>query len=354
LIQSIYLRNFESHRSTKLQFGPGINIISGISNHGKSSIIRGLHWIRRNKPSGNSMVSFWNRDKKDSPIKPTFVQITLSNGNEIKRERSSGFNGYVINDSKLEAIGQGVPTEIETAFPIDDVNIQYQFDQPFLLSDSSADVARFFNKTIRLDLIDKVQSKAEALRRKTNQEITSSEELSKSLHNQIQTFDWLDIADSIVSKIESVENRLSKTQVVQNGLVKLLESFETANATKIKQESIAAYISNIEAIDLLIASISDQPKLLNALSQSNINVIKLQKEIKKLDSVSADSIVLEIDSIQARMNSFSDKKKKLISIFTEYQNELTIIQESEEEIVELKHLLPSICPACGNSIEEME
>jgi len=33
---------------------------------------------------------------------------------------------------------------------------------------------------------------------------------------------------------------------------------------------------------------------------------------------------------------------------------LTIIQESEEEIVELKHLLPSICPACGNSIEEME
>ena len=46
MIKSIELTNFESHKHSEFVFSPYINIITGQSNHGKSSIIRGLYWIK--------------------------------------------------------------------------------------------------------------------------------------------------------------------------------------------------------------------------------------------------------------------------------------------------------------------
>ena len=107
MIHSIRLKNFESHKNSVFEFSPYINIISGQSNHGKSSVIRSIYWIKDNKPSGSSMVSFWNRDKKGNPKQRTFAEIVAGEDEvAIRRERSPDLNGYEINDSsRLEAVG---------------------------------------------------------------------------------------------------------------------------------------------------------------------------------------------------------------------------------------------------------
>ena len=42
MIESIELRNFRSHGSTSLRFGPGTNVIVGVMGSGKSSAMDGL------------------------------------------------------------------------------------------------------------------------------------------------------------------------------------------------------------------------------------------------------------------------------------------------------------------------
>lgn len=299
------------------------------------------------------MVSFWNRDKKDNPNKPTYVSITLSNGTDIKRERSNGFNGYYIGDAKLEAIGQGIPQEIETAFNITDVNVQYQFDQPFLLSNSAADVARFFNKTIRLDLIDKVQSKAEALRRKTNQEISASEELSNQLYSQIQDLDWIDIAESLVTKVEVIEKRILESKTTVKTCTMLRDSYIQATENQQQSEFIYAHIVSVQEIDIIIEKINDNKTILESLIKSTIDVQKYSEIISNQESISSyENLVQQIDSIQEMIEVKAKRRINLLRLFNEYSETLAIIHEEEQTIQELQSLLPSTCPVCGNSIEK--
>ena len=42
MIKSVSIQNFEAHEDTTVHFGEGMNSIVGLSNSGKSSILRGL------------------------------------------------------------------------------------------------------------------------------------------------------------------------------------------------------------------------------------------------------------------------------------------------------------------------
>ena len=42
MIKSVSIQNFEAHEDTTVQFGDGMNSIVGLSNSGKSAIIRAL------------------------------------------------------------------------------------------------------------------------------------------------------------------------------------------------------------------------------------------------------------------------------------------------------------------------
>jgi exonuclease SbcC len=55
-IKKLSLRNFQSHRETDLEFSPGLNIIVGPSDQGKSAIIRALRWLFYNEPRGTGFI----------------------------------------------------------------------------------------------------------------------------------------------------------------------------------------------------------------------------------------------------------------------------------------------------------
>ena len=64
MIDKISIKNFQSHPNTELELDPGINVITGSSDNGKTSIFRALYWIIYNRPSGNSFISNWIKDEK--------------------------------------------------------------------------------------------------------------------------------------------------------------------------------------------------------------------------------------------------------------------------------------------------
>lgn len=164
MIESIKIKNFQSHKASQLKFHPQVNTIVGSSDSGKTAVMRALFWVIQNRPLGTAFFSHWATDKKGEQIEPTWANVII-NGVKIRRTRYKENNSYMVGAKSLEAMGKAVPEEIIQTFNLTEVNIQRQMDSPFLLSESAGEVARFFNRIIRLDIIDSFLSAAESKKR---------------------------------------------------------------------------------------------------------------------------------------------------------------------------------------------
>jgi len=58
------IQNFMSWEKEIFDLSPNVNIICGVSDKGKSAILKGLKWLKDNDPSGNEFASDWIKKKK--------------------------------------------------------------------------------------------------------------------------------------------------------------------------------------------------------------------------------------------------------------------------------------------------
>ena len=153
MIKIIALENFQSHAETRLDLAPGVNLVCGPSDSGKTAILRALRWLATNRPSGEEFRSHWGGDT-------TAVEIALYDGAEVRRFRSKGVNAYTtvpVGDGDghvFKAIGSDVPEPVVELLNLDPLSWQGQMDAPFLLSESPGEVARVLNEVADLDKID--------------------------------------------------------------------------------------------------------------------------------------------------------------------------------------------------------
>jgi exonuclease SbcC len=146
MIHSILITNFQSHKETELIFSPGVNIILGQSDSGKTAIFRALCWPTWNRPVGDEFRSDWGGETK--------IELRLDESRIIRSKDKE--NIYQIDDNEpLKAFGKDVPVEISKILNIDETNIQQQLDSPFLLTESPGEVAKHFNHIAHLEQIDK-------------------------------------------------------------------------------------------------------------------------------------------------------------------------------------------------------
>ena len=83
MIDSITLKNFQSHINTKLVFSKGINVIVGRSNSGKTACLRGINLVNSNRPLGTDFI---HHGAKESEITIEKTQ----NGKQLSVTRIRG------------------------------------------------------------------------------------------------------------------------------------------------------------------------------------------------------------------------------------------------------------------------
>ena len=105
-IARVELENFQSHKESSLALAPGVNVIIGPSDAGKSAIIRAVRWLITNRPLGDSFIR--------QGTKGSSIELGLDN-NSIIRCKGIKDNYYFINDydNYFRAFGSDVPEEIE-------------------------------------------------------------------------------------------------------------------------------------------------------------------------------------------------------------------------------------------------
>lgn len=146
----IHIKGIQSHLDTMIKFTPGLNVITGSTDVGKSTVMRAFLWTIKNKPSGDSLRN-WYLDEDDEISSEIGI-----NGQEVVKVRKNNSNFYLFGEHKFEALKTNVPSEIEEVFNLSDFNIQTQHNPYCLINDSPGERARKLNELVGLDVIDKL------------------------------------------------------------------------------------------------------------------------------------------------------------------------------------------------------
>ena len=144
ILKSIHIENFRSYKDVFIELHPGVNVIVGGNDSGKSNIRRAIELVVNNRPLGDDIFPlYWEGNP----------HVTLDIGNKlVGRFKSETENTYTLSGVKdpFRAFGKKVPEIIKKHLNISSLNMNSQWDNFFLLDQSPADVARFYNGLVNL------------------------------------------------------------------------------------------------------------------------------------------------------------------------------------------------------------
>lgn len=317
-LQSISLKNFRSWKNETVEFDPGVSIIIGENDNGKTNILRGINWAANNKPPGEDYRSHWGGD--------TSVVLKIED-KEVGRHRTDKDNFYTLTGYKepFKSFGQGVPETIKQFLNLSAINIAFQLDGPFLLGKSPSDVARYYNDIVNLDIIDRSLRNIRKTLSDENNELESKEKEKEKLTTQLKDFEWLDDAEKNIVSLEKQQEIIRKKDAEWSALSvlsKLLkEQQETLNKiTQItKHERQVLRFINIE----------------NKIKKKDTELQELKIFTEKLNSLEEKEAKIQaVLMFERKVNCLISLDRKIDTALTEY-NELTdfikAIKEYEEK-----------------------
>jgi exonuclease SbcC len=297
MISSISISNFQSHRSTKLDLHPGVNVIVGSSDVGKTAVIRALRWLVWNRPSGDTFRSTWGGDTK--------VVIELDKLVQIARSRGAT-NAYYLDNTQFSAIRTDVPLEVLAALNFDEINLQQQFDRPFLLDSTAGEVASHFNRVAHLDVIDRASRNVQSWLKKLGQSIDADKQRVAELQKDLSCFEGLEDLETRVEKLEKVT---SKVNDLTNNRLHL--------------EQLISHIIVTEQAIIQIGSL-----------------------------VKAGPAVNHVIELHAKKKIIGEKATALATVVSQTSNAERELVIAEEQVAKLSNefssSFPSICPLCGS------
>lgn len=348
MIDKLTLHNFQSHKNSELKFHNRINSMVGISDSGKSSIVRALYQARYNQGAIDPFVSKWTRDKKGNQKEQMNI-IIKKNDNILIRGKGKELNGYKLNDSTFEALGKsGLPEEVSNFFNTTEVNIQKQMDVPFLIGNKPSEIATFLNTIIDMSDIDLFLSAIDSKKRTVNKDIRRIQNELTITKRSKDSFHSLDDINRFIGRLELLEN---KHQIKSTSITDLKQTIEDYSnySTKVRSvgniDVIKANLTTIEDIENKLSSINIKKNNLSELIYS-YNEQNIILEIS-IDTATIKKQLSEIEKTELKINNIEIEIKELKKLKEDYINNKNYLEISITKIKELKNKLPDICPTCG-------
>ena len=239
----------------------------------------------------------------------THVRITTEEG-IVTRLKNNTEQGYVLKigdkvKSHFNAVRTDVPKEISDILNLNEINLQQQLDSPFLLTDSSGEVAKHFNKVAHLDQIDSGLKNVQSWLNEIARTITSDEQREQQLTDELKEFKDLD-------KFE-IE-------------VEILERQQTSMITMINQKrTLSTLIEELGEID---------------------QDIEEQEEILKAEPL-LNKILGWIEDRDDKENTRSKLRKQIEVILYTAEKQIAAENRSKRLQTEFNAVFPSTCPLCG-------
>lgn len=344
MIEYINIKNFQSHKNTKLVFDPGVNVIVGGTDSGKSAVLRALRWVIWNKPGGNSFRSNWGG--------VTQVEIGVDGKSIVRSKDKSEL--YKLDETEFKAFGTGkVPIEIDSflRMPVD--NFQQQLDGPFLLNLTPGEVAKHYNTIANLEQIDKARDSIQKEVNRINQTIKFNESEIEKENKLLEQFDDIPVIEKKLKKIERLNKKADK---INDWMTEIDESIYQHESISDIEKEAKLIIEGEESVNKCLELFKEQDQIeedynnlkydidkfkdLHTQSENAILLTCLEHPVNKLLAVNinAKRFNKEITDLNSLINTIQTTNKKV----KETGGKLTVLSDKFKEL--------KVCPFCDSKI----
>jgi len=251
VIQSITIKNRQSHDHTHLDLHEGVNLIVGSGDSGKSAILRSLFWPIYNT-AGDSQVSNWAKkigakSGKVALTDESSVTVTKPNGT-LTRFRNEKENGYTVNGETLKAVGIGVPDQVASFFNLSDVNIARQHSPYFLIDLPGGQVSAYLNRVVRLEEIDAYLSAAAGClkdaRAKHKEHLEAQEQDAKSL----EALAWVEGIQGRIDALDALHKELQAARGKRADLLHWINTVKASSLDLLKAQRVTALEAKLQEV----------------------------------------------------------------------------------------------------------
>jgi len=354
MLQRLRLFNFQSHQKTEFEFSPNVNVVTGASDSGKSTVIRGLQWVFDNRPPGDAIKNWYSQERDKIAVDIDFFELT-----SLRKERLKGKSRYVIGDEIFEAIKQDVPEEVSTLANLSECNIQSQHEPYFFLNDTPGEVARKLNDLVGLNIIDTIFRNLDSRIRRVSSDIRTSTSTITNLKEELESLAHVDaLYDEVVELEELVkkaEELGKETEVLKNlifhldqieiELATISYPFEAEEQTSTLLVEIKKFGESQKECDILTGLISsllvssDDLKVETDWLECEPLCVELFNLLKEQDEVANDCVELTrwVNKIRSDNKTLEYESKQVGVLFTNYIAKLRSVK---------------LCPICKSKITE--
>jgi len=317
-------KNWQKHFDLTLNFNKDINVITGLTDSGKSGIYRGLEWV-----CNFSNIS--ERDYRKEGTDETSVKIWLDNEFQVERIRTNSINRYILSkegteDKVFDSFGKEAPEDIAkvlgiSSIDIDNEHINLNFanqDQlNFLLDERYSDgfKAKLFNKLTGNEALDSLFKEMNKESLRFHREIkTTEEDLSKQ-------------EEELAEYSQKYKKLKKKLNLVKTKYEDILEKHKIYEHLKELSNKLKENKENLDFIKFKASKIK-------IISEQKIE--ELKEKTEKLKQI--QNIAYELESINDNIESIK-KQKNNIKVVEFNEKQLISCNETLDKLKKLNNLL---------------
>src|SRR5690625_1085404 len=347
-LKKVILNNFQSHKHTVVELDPGLNVIVGPSDSGKSAIIRGIKWALYNEPAGD----FFIREGESE----CSVTLIFADKTKLIRKRSRSKNIYELVKSdgekiRFEGFGTSVPEEIVEEIGItkiyldsdssNAINLGEQLEGPFLLSEKASVRASAIGRIVGVNIIDDALRVTIRDRTNASRFKRDLEERIESIEEELKEYDYLDGLSEKVSRAEKLINIIIDKRQTLHRLKKLSDMY---NRTKVSIKQLEKQLMKLKDLD---RAESLQLQLEN-LNKDRKYYTKQDQSLKENKlAIEKNQDLLEQLKFLEQVNKLHQKAFEVINLRTNIIQQSGRLKDTKGKIKETEELINKLSPLPG-------
>jgi hypothetical protein len=324
MIKRLKISDYMAHKETELELGPGVTVLIGPNNSGKSAVVEALRSVAQN-PAPQYVI----RHGASKAV----VRLELDSGDAIEWVRSKGNSVYRLfravqdgrgseEDPEVYAkFGRMPPEDIRSLLRLDlvetesgsvDIHIGNQRYPIFLLDQTGSQAASFFAASTEAEYLLRMQ---QALKTKTDRSRSKRKELLQEcadLERALELYLPLEDLDLVLSKTEELHatlEALQKDLPILNQTIEVLEETSFRHTGKIESSAVLQLLSPLpqlhetKGLELTLEDIRGLLLQLGAVGANAASLAPLSPPPELEETLRLDTLIWAWENSQSSLNS---------------------------------------------------
>jgi len=345
MIKALKIRNVQSHKKTNLRFSKGVNVILGSTDSGKSAIFRSIRFCAKNEPKGNLICSNWGGRTK---------VVLIPDETTVTRIKEKNTNTYLVHQKnaeklKLTAFGAKVPSEVETALNLSEINLQQQMDGPFLLNKTPGAVAAHFNKIANLEVIDLATQRIKREIKQLGASIAFKEADKKKKEKVISEFDFIEKFDIDLEVLEVLESDVTNLQKNIKKLNKVITDCKDSDVVLEKASILSQFEDMVRSLLLLSEKREDLYATIEEIHNKHQLLIEYRNNLEHEEKV--DRLLIRFDKKDNIKESYKELNTSILQVKANQASIKLLKIDLKKLESNLLRNMPKICPLCNTNLK---